>query len=183
MINILLSTIIGLSFSVRTPNVTPNPLDYELAAKISKEEGKFTYFIKRDWERELGQKYIDTEIEISEKLNPLYIGVKYIDKQSKHYQYKQLRLGMHTDIVQGGFAFTEDGTMANITLKKILKKDTFEYKVYLDFTTNTKDEIWDVKSEVRKYFNKYVNVFAVFNKEFYNGFVDEQYKIGLGIKF
>ena len=84
--NILLATIIGLSFSVRTPNVTPNPLDYELAAKISKEQGKFTYFVKRDWERELGVEYIDTEFEISEKLNPLYIGVKYIDKQSKDYK-------------------------------------------------------------------------------------------------
>ena len=181
--NILLATIIGLSFSVRTPNVTPNPLDYEFAAKISKEEGKLTYFLKRDWERELGQKYIDTEIEVSEKLNPLYVGFKYIDKQSKHYSYEQLRLGLASDIFQGGFAFTMDGTMANFTFNKILKKDTFEYKIYIDFTTDTKDEIWNIKSEARKYFNKYVNVFAVFNKEFYNGQVDEQYKVGFGVKF
>ena len=182
--NILLATIIGLSFSVRTPNVTPNPLDYELAAKISKEQGKFTYFVKRDWERELGVEYIDTEFEISEKLNPLYIGVKYIDKQSKDYKYGQARIGLASDIAQGGLAITEDGsTMANFTFKKILKEGTLEYKIYIDFSSDLKTEIWDIKSEARKYLNDYVNVFASFNKEFYNGFVDEQYKIGLGVKF
>ena len=181
--NILLATIIGLSFSVRTPNVQPNPMDYEFAIRASKEAGKFQYFVKRDWERELGEEYIDTQFDITESVGQWYVGVKYVDKQSKFYQYGQARIGFSTDIFKAGLAFTIDGTMGNFTFNKILKKDTFEYKIYIDFTTDTKDEIWDIKSEVRKYFNKYVNVFAVFNKEFYNGFVDEQYKIGFGVKF
>ena len=41
----------------------------------------------------------------------------------------------------------------------------------------------EIKSEARKYLTKYTHVYASFNKEFYNGFVDEQYKIGLGVKF
>ena len=73
--------------------------------------------------------------------------------------------------------------MANFTFNKIIKKDTFEYKIYIDFSSDLKTEIWDIKSEARKYINKYVNVFASLNKEFYNGRVDEQYKIGMGIKF
>ena len=180
--NILLATIIGLSFSVRTPNVTPNPLDYELAAKISKEEGKLTYFLKRDWERELGEEYVDTQVDLTIRKKSFYTGIKYVDKQSKFYQYEQARIGFHSDIFKAGLAFTIDGTMGNFTFNKILKKDTFEYKIYLDFSTDFDKEIWDIKSEVRKYLTDYMNVFASLNKEFYNGQVDEQYKVGLGVK-
>ena len=191
--NILLATIIGLSFSVRTPNVTPNPLDYELAAKISKEQGKFTYFVKRDWERELGVEYIDTEFEISEKLNPLYIGVKYIDKQSKDYKYGQARIGLATDIAQGGLAVTEDGnTMANVRLYKVVKGTpkpehpvykSIEYKIDFDLSTDLVVHIWEITSELRIYFSKNIHVFALMDKEMYNAKKDEQYKVGLGVKF
>lgn len=182
--NILLATIIGLSFSVRTPNDDTKPLDYEFAVRASKENGKFQYFIKRDWERELGEKYTDTQFETSQKLHPYYIGVKHIDKQSKDYKYSQARIGLSSDIVDAGLAITSEGsTMANMTFKKILKKDTFEYKIYIDFSSDLVTEIWEIKSEARKYLTKKTHIYASFNKEFYNGFVDEQYKIGFGMKF
>jgi len=181
--NILLATIIGFSFSVRTPNVQPNPLDYEFAVNASKEKGNITYFIKKDWERELGEEYVDTQVDLTIRKKSFYTGIKYVDKQSKFYQYEQARIGFHSDIFKAGLAFTKDGTMGNFTFNKILKKDTFEYKIYLDFSTDFDKEIWDIKSEVRKYLTDYMNVFASFNKEFYNGQVDEQYKVGLGVKF
>ena len=167
--NILLATIIGLSFSVRTPNDDTKPLDYEIAVKSAKEQGKFQYFVKRDWERELGEEYVDTQFEVTQKLKPYYIGAKYIDKQSKYYKYSQIRMGISQDILDAGLAVTEEGT--------------FEYKIYIDFSTNLVTEIWEIKSEARKYLTKKTHVYASFNKEFYNGFVDEQYKIGLGVKF
>ena len=188
--NILLATIIGLTFSARTPNVVcdggnceASPIDYELAVKVSKEEGKFQYFAKRDWERESGIEYVDTEFEMTQKIFPYYVGVKHIDKQSKDYGYSQGRLGLSSDIIDGGLAFTEEETIVNVTFKKVLKENTLEYKIYIDFTTNFYTEIWGIKSEARKYLTKYVNVFASFNKEFYNGHIDEQYKVGLGVKF
>ena len=45
--NWLLATIIGLSFSVRTPNDDTKPLDYEIAVKSAKEAGNFQYFVKK----------------------------------------------------------------------------------------------------------------------------------------
>ena len=180
--SLILATIIGFSFSVRTPNVQPNPMDYEFAVKASKEKGNITYFIKKDWERELGEEYVDTQVDLTIRKKSFYTGIKYVDKQSKFYQYEQARIGFHSDIFKAGLAFTIDGTMGNFTFNKILKKDTFEYKIYLDFSTDFDKEIWDIKSEARKYLTKYINVFASFNKEFYNGQVDEQYKVGLGIK-
>ena len=85
--------------------------------------------------------------------------------------------------MNAGLAISKDGnTMANFTFKKILKQDTFEYKIYIDFSSDLRLEIWEIKSEARKYLTKYTHVYASFNKEFYNGFKDEQYKVGLGIK-
>ena len=119
--NLLLATLIGLSFSVRTPNDDTKPLDYEIAVKSAKEAGKFQYFVKRDWERELGEAYIDTQFEITQKLKPYYVGVKYMDKQSKNYQYSQARIGLSSDILDMGLGITPDATMLNFTFKKILK--------------------------------------------------------------
>jgi hypothetical protein len=56
---LLLSSIISFSVSLRTPNDDTKPLDYEYSVKAEKNEGKFTYYEKLDYERELGEKYID----------------------------------------------------------------------------------------------------------------------------
>ena len=56
---LFLATIISTSISVRTPNDEEKPLDYEFAIKAEKSEGNFTWAFKKDWERELGEKYED----------------------------------------------------------------------------------------------------------------------------
>ena len=62
MINELLAAaILSTSFSVRSPNDATKPLDYEFMVKAEKTDGSFTYTAKRDWERELGRKYVDDE--------------------------------------------------------------------------------------------------------------------------
>ena len=196
--NWLLATLIGISFSVRTPNDDTKPLDYEIGLKSHKEQGNFQYYIKRDWERELGQKYIDTEFDIIQKLNyntgKLYGGLKYVDKESKSLKYGQGRFGVVLPLVNFGLAMTTETTMMNITFKKIFKDKTLEYKLYLDYCSDLEQEIWDIKGEVRKYLNKNIHVYALFNREYVGGSkllskdylqsrVDEQYKVGIGYKF
>ena len=56
---LLAAAILSTSFSVRSPNDATKPLDYEYMVKVEKNEGNLTYLVKRDWERELGEKYID----------------------------------------------------------------------------------------------------------------------------
>ena len=56
---ILLSSVLSFSTSVRTPNDDTKPLDYEYMTKIEKTDGNLTYLFKKDWERELGEKYED----------------------------------------------------------------------------------------------------------------------------
>ena len=197
--NILLATLIGLSFSVRTPNDDTKPLDYEIAVKSAKEQGNFQYRIKRDWERELGKKYIDTEFEVTQKIGgdnkgKFYGGFKYVDKESKSFKYEQARIGAALPLLNFGLAMTTETTMMNFTFKKTFKDETFEYKLYLDYASDLEQEIWDIKGEVRKYLNKNIHVYALFNKEYIGGSkllskdylqsrVDEQYKVGIGYKF
>ena len=64
----------GTSVSLRTPNDNTHPLDYELSIKLDDNEGKFKYHLKRDWERELGEKYIDDVIKIQHQ----FIGNIYL---------------------------------------------------------------------------------------------------------
>ena len=59
---------LGTSFSVRTPNDDDKPLDYEYSIKVENTEGNFQYLLKRDWERELGEKYIDNVVNLQHKV-------------------------------------------------------------------------------------------------------------------
>ena len=73
---LLLSSIISLSVSVRTPNDDTKPLDYEYSIKTEKNEGKFTYYEKVDYERELGINYLDFTGNYNYKFdNNLFLGL------------------------------------------------------------------------------------------------------------
>ena len=53
--SLLAGVMLFSSFAMRTPNVQPNPDDYELSIGLS----HYNFFINRQWERELGKKYLD----------------------------------------------------------------------------------------------------------------------------
>jgi len=75
MLSLGLTSEWGTSVSVRTPNDDTQPLDYELSIKLDDNEGKFRYNLKRDWERELGEKYIDDVFKFSHTINDfIYYG-------------------------------------------------------------------------------------------------------------
>ena len=70
------------SFAARTPNVQPNPDDYEISVGLNHEN----FYINRQWERELGEPYIDDLIWL--KLdNQIYFKPEYMNKQSRDVKY------------------------------------------------------------------------------------------------
>ena len=96
----------GTSVSVRTPNDDTQPLDYELSIKLDDNEGKFRYNLKRDWERELGEKYIDDVVKIQHQfLGHIYYGVEYVNKESKNIDYTTLNIGATIDYFKAGASF------------------------------------------------------------------------------
>ena len=98
----------GTSFSVRTPNDATKPLDYELSIKFEDTEGNFQYLIKRDWERELGDKYVDDVLNFQHKaLGHMYYGIDYVNKESKNIDYITYNIGATIDWFKAGAAFKE----------------------------------------------------------------------------
>ena len=80
--SLLAGVMLFSSFAMRTPNVQPNPDDYELSIGLSHDN----FFINRQWERELGKKYLDDLIWF--KLdNGYYFKPEYMNKQSQEVKY------------------------------------------------------------------------------------------------
>ena len=81
---LLSGLILFTSFSARTPNDdTITKDDYEIALGFKNEN----IYLKRDWERELGQSYIDDEIWFEFEPKNLYIKPQYVNKTSRNLKY------------------------------------------------------------------------------------------------
>ena len=76
--------ILFTSFSARTPNDdTITKDDYEIALGFKSEN----IYLKRDWERELGQSYIDDEIWFEWEPKNFYFKPQYANKTSRDLKY------------------------------------------------------------------------------------------------
>ena len=80
----LSSLVLFTSFAMRTPNDTSiNVDDYEITLGFRNEH----MYFKRDWERELGENYIDDEIWFEWKPKNLYFKPQYVNKTSRDLKY------------------------------------------------------------------------------------------------
>ena len=98
------------SFAMRTPNdesITKD--DYELSLGFKSK----TMYLKRDWERELGEKYIDDEIWFEFKPGLLYIKPQYVNKTSRDLQYGKLDTRLQKD----GYSFGYTGLYSDENLE------------------------------------------------------------------
>ena len=189
-----LSTEWGTSVSVRTPNDDTKPLDYELSIKLDDNQGKFRYHLKRDWERELGQKYIDDVFKIQhEFLGHIYYGVDYVNKESKDIDYTTLNIGATIDWFKAGASFKvvdeEISPLLNLALstkaeiKDLDNNPDISYIISISVKSDISDNnIINLKSEVKKWLSKKVNVFGLYKHEYYNEKEDFQFKVGVGVK-
>ena len=181
---LLLSSIISFSVSLRTPNDDTKPLDYEYSVKAEKNEGKFTYYEKLDYERELGEKYIDFTGNYNYLFdNNLFLGLDYVDKESKDIFYTIYNMGWQSkNGFKVGLAVKDETPLLDIGFNKKFKQDDLEYIVGLSIKSNLEDNVFNIKSEVKKWFTEKVNVFALYKHEYYNEKEDFQFKVGIGIK-
>ena len=184
----------GGSVSVRTPNDDTKPLDYELSIKLNDTNGKFQYLLKRDWERELGEKYIDDVVNLQHQvLGHLYYGIDYVNKESKNIDYITGNIGATIGWFKAGVSFKEtDGEVSpllNLALstkaeiKDLDNNPDISYIIGISVKSDIGDNnIINVKSEVKKWLSKKVNIFGLYKHEYYNEKEDFQFKVGLGIK-
>ena len=182
LLSLGMSTEWGTSLSVRSANDDTQPLDYELSIKLNDNDGKFKYSLKRDWERELGEKFIDDVVKIQHQpLGYLYYGVDYVNKESKDIDYTTYNVGATVDYFKAGISFkNEDGEIS--TLLNLGFSTKIEIKD-LDLNPNLSYIIGvSIKSEVKKWLSKKVNIFALYKHEYYNEKEDFQFKVGVGVK-
>ena len=174
----------GSSISVRTPNDEEKELDYEFSIKIEDTNDKIRYLLKRDWERELGEKYIDDVFKFSHQwYDAFYYGVDYVNKESKDIFYTIYNIGVTSNGFKIGISAKEEVKLFSLGYGKKLKQDDLEYNVGFSLKTDlNENNIVNLKSEIKKWLSEKVNVFALYKHEYYNEKEDFQFKVGLGVK-
>ena len=174
----------GTSLSVRTPNDTEKELDYEFSIKLEDTNEKIRYLLKRDWERELGEKYIDDIAKFSHQVyDGFYYGVDYVNKESKDIFYTTYNIGVTSNGVKIGVSVKEEVKLFSLGYSKKLKQDDLEYNVGFSLKTDLdENNIVNLKSEIKKWLAEKVNVFALYKHEYYNEKEDFQFKVGIGVK-
>ena len=188
MLSLGLTSEWGTSLSVRTPNDDTKELDYELSIKLNDTNGKIQYLLKRDWERELGEKYIDDVVNFQHQLlGNFYYGVDYVNKESKDIDYTTYNIGATIGWFKAGASFKDiDGDISpllNLALSTKLKQEDLEYNVGISVKSNITDyNIVNVKSEVKKWLTEKLNIYGIYKHEYYNEKEDFQFKVGLGVK-
>ena len=194
MLSLGLTSEWGTSVSVRTPNDDIHPLDYELSVKLEDTNGKFRYLLKRDWERELGEKYVDDVVNLQHQfIGHLYYGVDYVNKESKNIDYITYNIGADIGYFKAGVSFKEVdekyrpllnlGVSKKTSTKDLDGNPDIEYKLSISVKSDIGDNnIFNVKSEVKKWLTKRINVFGLYKHEYYNEKEDFQFKVGIGVK-
>ena len=194
MLSLGLTSEWGTSVSVRTPNDETKPLDYELSIKLDDNEGKFRYNLKRDWERELGEKYIDDVIHLQHQVfGNFYYGVDYVKKESKDIDYITGNIGATIDYFKAGASFkVVDGEVSPLLdlgfstkaeIKDLDNRPNISYIIGISIKSDIgENNIINLKSEVKKWLTEKVNVFGLYKHEYYNEKEDFQFKVGVGVK-
>ena len=174
----------GSSISVRTPNDEEKELDYEFSIKIEDTNDKIRYLLKRDWERELGEKYIDDVVKFSHQVyDGFYYGVDYVNKESKDIFYTTYNIGVTSNGFNIGVSVKEEAKLFSLGYINKLKQDDLEYNVGFSLKTDLdENNIINLKSEIKKWLSEKVNVFALYKHEYYNKKEDFQFKVGIGVK-
>ena len=184
LLSLGMATELGSSISVRTPNDIDKELDYEFSIKIEDTNEKIRYLLKRDWERELGEKYIDDVVKFSHQVHDgFYYGVDYVNKESKDIFYTTYNIGVTSNGFNIGVSAKEEAKLFSLGYINKLKQDDLEYSVDFSFKTDlNENDIINLKSEIKKWLSEKVNVFALYKHEYYNEKEDFQFKVGLGVK-
>ena len=125
------------SFAIRTPNVQPNPDDYEVSIGFSNPN----YYFNRQWERELGTKYIDDLFWMKIDGAGVYFKPEYMSKESKSVKYAKIdwrkswtgvTFGFTTRSTNDNLSLYETFASVGLSKKKKYRNDAIEVEVSFD---------------------------------------------------
>jgi len=128
------------SFAMRTPNVQPNPDDYEVSVGINND----AVYANRQWERELGEFYID-DLFWAKFDNGIYFKPEYMDKQSQGVRY--LKIDARRSFKSISIGFTSRNTDENVFSQNFV--------TFVSFGMSKKKKYYNDKIEVDVSFDGY----------------------------
>ena len=138
--SLLAGVMLFSSFAARTPNVQPNPDDYEISVGISNDN----FHLNRQWERELGEFYID-DLFWYKFDNVLYFKPEYMNKESKNVKY--LKIDSRRAWGDWTFGFTSRNDNDNVFSK--------DFVTFVSFGMSKKKSYYNDKVEVEVTFDGY----------------------------
>ena len=138
--SLLAGVMLFSSFAARTPNTQPNPDDYEVSIGISNDN----FYTNRQWERELGEFYID-DLFWYKFDNGIYFKPEYMDKQSQDVRY--LKIDARRSFKSISFGFTSRNTNENLFSKNFV--------TFVSFGMSKKKAYYNDKIEVDVSFDGY----------------------------
>ena len=137
--SLLAGVMLFSSLAVRTPNVQPNPGDYEASIGISHPN----YYINRQWERELGTKYIDD-----------LVWVKYDDKDFIYFKPEYMNQREQVKYLKVDYRFPYKGATWGFTTRST--NDALnDYETFASVGISKKKKYKDGKVEVEVTFDGY----------------------------
>jgi|TARA_B100000959_G_scaffold280271_1_gene341797 hypothetical protein len=178
------------SFAMRTPN-NPDVVkdDYEISIGFKTDK----IYLKRDWERELGNQYVDDELWFEWTKGILYVKPQYVNKTSRSLKYGKMDTRYKKEWFSIGHTALysddkiEQGTSIGIHKKKSIN-DHLELETKFD-GYYFRDEVLDTKRfDMQDYVSlnwKVSDKLTLSNIFDYNDIKDKKYykfKIGLEYK-
>jgi len=138
--SLLTGVMLFSSFAARTPNVQPNPDDYEISVGLTHDN----FHVNRQWERELGERYIDDLVWF--KLdNQVYFKPEYMNKESRDVKY--LKIDWRSKLKDWSFGFTSRNDNDNVFSRNFV--------TFVSFGMSKKKKYLDDKIEVEVTFDGY----------------------------
>ena len=138
--SLLAGVMLFSSFAVRTPNVQPNPDDYEISIGLTHKN----FHINRQWERELGEFYLD-DLVWAKLDNGVYFKPEYMNKESQGVRY--LKIDARRSFKGLSFGLTSRNTNENVFSNN--------FQTFVSFGGSNKKKYYNDKIEVDFSFDGY----------------------------
>ena len=138
--SLLAGVMLFSSFAARTPNVQPNPDDYEVSIGLSNDN----FYINRQWERELGEFYID-DLFWAKLDNGVYFKPEYMNKESQGVRY--LKMDWRNKWKDISYGFTSRNSSDDVFSKN--------FETFFSFGMSKKKKYYNDKVEVDVSFDGY----------------------------
>ena len=138
--SLLAGVMLFSSFAARTPNVQPNPDDYEVSIGLSNDN----FYINRQWERELGEFYVD-DLFWAKLDNGVYFKPEYMNKESQGVRY--LKMDWRNKWKDISYGFTSRNSSEDVFSKN--------FETFFSFGMSKKKKYYNDKVEVDVSFDGY----------------------------